>query len=166
MARVLCAYSHNRNLHHRVRHIRMTFFDALETDDLRKPVLHPAIYVEPRDKDAASEDDRQAEFIATMRRTALACRVYAVPNGAKRSRWESAKVKREGLASGWPDTGTRWANGHADIEFKNGTAMPTPNQIETLNWLHLRGHHVAVCRTAAGAMRWLREVGAPVPIIA
>lgn len=131
-------------------------------DDLRRPVLDPRIWVEPKDNDPASEDDRQTVFVATMRKDHRQCRVYAVLNGARRSQWESAKAKREGMVSGWPDVGVRWAGGHADIEFKNGDSMPTPNQIETLNWLFANGHAVAVCRTAAGALGWLRSVGAPV----
>lgn len=126
--------------------------------------LNPAIYVEPKDKDAASEDERQAVFVATMRRTAKACRVYAVPNGGKRTRWAAAKAKREGMLAGEPDTGISWADTPtARIEFKNGQTMPTPDQIAALNWYHLRGHPVAVCRTAEGAIRWLRTIGAPVP---
>lgn len=145
----------------------MTAFDdidALETT--LKETLHPAIYVQSKDKDAASEDQRQAVFIALIRRTAKACRVYAVPNGGKRSIWAAAKAKREGMLAGEPDTGITWADAPtARIEFKNGKSMPTPEQIEALNWYHLRGHPVAVCRTAEGAMHWLRQVGAPVPKI-
>lgn len=136
-------------------------FDALE--EPYKEVLNPAIYVEPKDRSPESEDSRQATFVATMRRTAKACRVCAVPNGAKRSRWEAAKAKREGLLPGEPDTEITWADAPtARIEFKNGTKMPSEDQIEALNWYHLRGHPVAVCRTAEGAIAWLASIGAPV----
>lgn len=135
--------------------------DALEAP--AKEVLHPAIYVEPKDRSPESEDSRQATFVATMRRTAKACRVMAVPNGAKRSHWEAAKAKREGMAPGEPDTGITWADAPtARIEFKNGQKMPSEDQIKTLNWYHLRGHPVAVCRTAEGAIAWLASIGAPV----
>ena len=43
--------------------------------------------------------------------------------------------------------------------------MPTPEQVEALNWYHRRGHPVAVCRTMEGAFAWLRSIGAPVPNI-
>jgi len=128
-------------------------------------VLDPAIYVEPKDKSAEDEDSRQATFVATMRRTAKACEVYAVPNGGKRTQWSAAKAKREGMRKGWPDVGIVWADGGARIEFKNGTKMPDDDQVRLLNWLHLRGHPVAVCRTAEGAMNWLRGLGSPVPPI-
>lgn len=143
--------------------------DFTEIDALDGPLdgkLHPAIYVEPKDNDAASEDARQAVFVATMRRLANACRVYAVPNGGKRSVWAAAKAKREGMLAGEPDTGVTWADAPtARIEFKAGRTMPTPEQIEALNWYHLRGHPVAVCRTAEGAINWLASIGAPVPTI-
>lgn len=126
--------------------------------------LDPAIYVEPKDKDPRSEDARQAEFVAFMRKHCRACRVYAVPNGTHiASMAGRAKRQREGLLSGEPDIGVSWA-GHptARIEFKNGRKDPEPNQVEALNWYHRRGHPVAVCRTMEGALRWLASVGAPV----
>jgi hypothetical protein len=99
-----------------------------------------------------------------MRRIARGCRVIAIPNGAKRSRWEAAKAKREGLVSGEPDVAVTFAdNLTARIEFKNGREMPSPNQVEALNWYHRRGHPVAVCRTCEGAMSFLASIGAPVP---
>lgn len=132
-------------------------------DDFEEP-LDPGIYVEPKDHGPASEGDRQAAFVATMRLTARECRVTAVPNGAKRTRWEAAKARREGMAAGEPDTGVTWEGAPtARIEFKNGREMPRQSQIDVLNWYHRRGHPVAVCRTAEGAMRWLASIGAPVP---
>jgi len=141
----------------------LTAFDdltALEAPS--KPTLHPAIYVEPKDRSTESEDSRQATFVATMRRLHKACEVYAVPNGGKRSQWSAAKAKREGLRKGWPDVGVVWADGEARIEFKAGRTMPDDDQVLLLNWLHLRGHAVAVCRTMEGAVNWLHGIGAPV----
>ena len=128
-----------------------------------KPTLHPAIWVEPKDRSDASEDQRQAEFVATMRKIARGCRVVGIPNAGRRSRWEAAKRKREGMLAGEPDVAVAWATVTARIEFKNGRAMPDEDQIGALNWYHLRGHPIAVCRTAEGAMAWLRSIGAPVP---
>lgn len=137
-------------------------YDALET--ALKPILDPGIYVEPRDNDLDSEDDRQAVFVATMRRTAKACRVYAVPNGGKRTHWAAAKAKREGMIAGEPDIGVTWADAPtARIEFKDGKGKPSDVQIEALNWYFLRGHPVAICRTCEGAMAWLASLDAPVP---
>lgn len=138
----------------------MTDWQTLESP--LKPVLDGGIFVEKKDRNPAGEEARQAEFVNLMRRTCKACKVYAVPNAGKRTRWEANKAKREGLFASWPDIGVVWADGRADIEFKDGQKMPRDDQIETLNWLHLRGHPVAVCRTAEGAMRWLASLGAPV----
>lgn len=140
------------------------FFHDL--DEALTPVLDPGIYVEPTDRGDATEEARQAAWVMLMRRTAKACRVYAVPNGAKRTRWEAAKAKREGMLAGEPDTGVSWADGPtARLEWKNGKAGPTDEQIEALNWYHRRGHPVAVVRTVDGAMAWLRSIGAPVPAV-
>ena len=134
------------------------------TDDWDvRPVLDPAIYVEPKDRDPAKEFDRQAAWVKLMRRTCRSCLVFAVPNGTNiPSRAGRARVKREGMHTGFPDNGILWADGDAFIEWKDGRGDPTDSQIETLNWLHLRGHPVAVCRTPEAAMRWLKSVGAPV----
>lgn len=143
----------------------MNAFANFPADEPLRETLHPDIFVEPKDRDPAGEELRQAEYIATMRKSFRAVKVFAVPNGAKRSQWEAGKAKREGLHAGWPDTGACWAGGHgAYIEFKNGRDMPDPNQIATLNWLHAHGFPVAVCRTSFGALGWLQKVGAPVSI--
>lgn len=134
-------------------------------ETIGKQALDPAIFVEKKDRSAASEDTRQAEFVVFMRKYCRACRVYAVPNGTHiASRAGRAKRQREGLISGEPDIGVSWADAPtARIEFKNGRKDAEPNQVEALNWYHLRGHHVAVCRTAEGALGWLASIGAPVP---
>lgn len=126
--------------------------------------LHPDIYVAPKDRDPASEDDRQAVFVAYMRRCAKQCRVYAVPNGGKRTPWAAAKARREGMASGEPDLAVALPDGRTlRLEFKAGSTNPSANQIDALNWYHAHGHPVAVVRTSEQAVVWLREQGAPVP---
>jgi len=141
----------------------ITHFLDIEEAPARGVELDPGIYVEPKDKLPDSEDDRQAEWVRLMRRHAPQCLVFAVPNAAKRTRWAAAKVKREGLFTGFPDTGILWADGHAYAEWKNGREGPKPAQIETLNWMHSRGIPVAIVRTPEGCLAWLRSIGAPVP---
>jgi hypothetical protein len=138
-------------------------FSALESP--LYAALDAGIYVEPKDRDPASEDKRQAAFVRLMRTTARGCRVAAVPNGTNiTTRYGRAKVQREGMAGGEPDLQISWAGGFtARIEFKSGSGKPDDRQVEVLNWYHVRGHPVAVCRTAEGALRWLRFIGAPVP---
>ena len=129
-----------------------------------EPVLDPAIYVEPKDRDPSLEDKRQAAWVSLMRRTAHACLVFAIPNGTNiKSRYGRAKVKREGLHTGFPDNGVLWDGGQAYPEWKAGRGDPSDAQIETLNWMHRRGIPVAIVRTPLGCMRWLRSIGAPVP---
>lgn len=128
--------------------------------------LDPAIHVEPKDRDLADEDARQAALVSFLRRHARQVRVVGIPNAEKRTRWQAAKRKREGMMAGEPDLAISWADAPtARIEFKNGRAMPDDNQVEALNWYHCRDHPVAVCRTAIGAVTWLRSIGAPIPEI-
>lgn len=140
--------------------------DLLAMESPIKPVLDPSIYVEPKDRGNASEEARQSAFVNLMRKTTKACRVASIPNGTNIStRWGRAKAQREGLAGGEPDVQISWANSlTARIEFKSGTGKLDDRQIEVLNWYHLRGHPVAVCRTAEGAAQWLRSLGAPIPV--
>lgn len=144
------------------------FLAIPESDPRVKVALDEGIWVQPKDRDPASEDRRQAEYIATVRKLCKGIKVFAVPNAGKRTQWAAAKVKREGLYTGWPDTGACWVSnisgGVAWIEFKSGTGALDQDQIDTLNWLHRRGHPVAVCRTAQGALEWLKSIGAPVPV--
>lgn len=140
------------------------FIDFASLETTLNPVLDPAIYVEPKDKDPMLEDPRQAAWVKLMRKTAHACLVFAVPNGTNiATRSGRAKVKREGLYTGFPDTGVAYADSVAFLEWKSGKNDPSDAQIEALNWLHRRGHPVAVVRTTEGAMAWLRSIGAPVP---
>ncbi len=142
-----------------------TIEDLVGMSESLKPTLDPGIYVEPRDRSTANEEARQATWVALMRKTARACMVVAVPNGARRTRWEANKAKREGLLAGFPDTITYWSDGGALIEWKDAAGKPSDAQIETLNWLHARGQSVAICRSPEGAMAWLRSIGAPVPAL-
>lgn len=128
---------------------------------IRKPVLDPGIYVEPNDKLKTGEDARQMAFIAVMRRDNPDIIVHATPNGGRQSDWARIRGKRMGVYAGWPDTTCDWIDGGAYIEFKDGTGKPEDAQIECLNRLHGIGRHVAICRTAKGALAWLKDIGAP-----
>lgn len=131
--------------------------------DLR-PKLDPGIWIEPKDRDGRSESQRQSAWVSTMRKHARACLVFSIPNGTHiRSNMGRSKVKREGLHSGFPDNGVLWADGAAYPEWKDGRGDPSDNQVDTLNWMHRRGIPVAIVRTEAGCLGWLRRIGAPVP---
>ena len=141
-----------------------THFLDIEEAPARGVELDPGIYVEPKDRLTASETQRQAAWVKFMRAHVRQCLVFAVPNGTNiNSRLGRAKVKREGLHTGFPDNGVLWADGSAFPEWKSGRGDPSEAQIETLNWMHRRNIPVAIVRTSEGCLAWLRSIGAPVP---
>jgi hypothetical protein len=133
-----------------------------ETDPREKVRLDPGIYVEPQDKDPASEDDRQKKLVNRLKRDCRGVAFHAVPNGGRQTDWARIRGEKMGVVAGQPDLGIDWLGGSAVIEMKDGREMPRPNQVERLNKLHRMGKKVAVCRTADGALRWLASIGAPV----
>jgi hypothetical protein len=152
-----------------------TDFDALETP-LRKRVRGNANlarlladqcpdepwFIEPKDKLAQDEDARQAEFLRLLPYVAPSLLVWAVPNAGRRTRWEAAKRKREGMRKGALDLTITWNHGSAYAEFKDGRDMPTEDQRDVLNRLYRQGHRCGVFRTAECLFAHLHEWGAPV----
>ena len=137
-------------------------FDALEAS--LNPVLDHRVYVEPKDGRASSEYSRQSAWVADMHKTAKRVLVAAVRNGAHiSSNVGRAKAKGEGLYTGFPDTQAVWDRHTAYLEWKDGRGDPSDAQIECLNRLVAMEHPCAIVRTNAGAMMWLRSIGAPVP---
>lgn len=139
----------------------MTLWSDLESP--LKPVLDERVYVEPRDKKSTwSELQRQTLAVNFLRRHAPRLIVFAIPNSARTDR-EKLRQSREGAWYGASDLVCAWTGGVAFIEMKDSTGRPRANQIEFLNALAVREHHVAVCRTAEGVARFLASIGAPVP---
>ncbi len=130
-----------------------------------KEVLHPDIYVEPKDRDPRDEDHRQMPFVSMMKRDCPHIMVHATPNGGRQTDWARIRGSRMGVYAGYPDTSCEWKGGEAEIEFKDGQGSPSPDQIACLNRLHRLDKHVAICRTPDGALAWLRRIGAPIPAI-
>ncbi len=88
--------------------------------------------------------------------------IVAVPNAGKRSQWEAQRVKREGLATGFPDILCFWKGpGVAAIEFKAAAGKLSDNQAEWLDRLHGMGIPCTVSRDADHAVEFLRSAGAP-----
>jgi hypothetical protein len=121
-------------------------------------------FIEPRDKFGVAEEARQQEFLRLLPYVAPALNVWAVPNAAKRTRWEVAQAKREGMKSGALDLTITWNHGAAYAEFKNGTEGPTGNQRAMLNTLYRQGHRCGVFRNAETLFAALDEWGAPIDI--
>lgn len=138
----------------------MGAFDHLV--EVVEPTLDDRIFVEKKDAGTEPEIKRQSVFVNQMRRYAPRCIVAAVPNSAEAGRTKLRQM-REGAAYGCVDLFVTWTGAVAFIEFKAGKTMPRTNQIEFMNRLAAQDHPVAVCRTAKGAMEWLRGIGAPVP---
>jgi hypothetical protein len=131
-------------------------------EDPVRVTLDPAIYVEPKDNDPADEDSRQIALVKRLK-NCHGVAYHAVPNGGRQSDWARLRGERMGVVAGQPDLGIDWTGGAAVIEMKNGKEMPRPNQVDRLNRLHRMGKNVAVCRTVAGAIQYLRSIGAPIP---
>lgn len=120
--------------------------------------------------DGPSEIAIQTLFRSRARILCPAVHIVAVPNAAKRSKWAAAQVKREGLASGFPDVMCLFSHGSAPenaipvsayIEFKSAKGRLSENQKEWIGRLGRMGFPVTVCRDADEAINWLRSIGAP-----
>jgi hypothetical protein len=136
----------------------MTIWDALET-----PLdAAPRFFVEPRDKQSATELQRQQTFLAMLKRCAPSVFAMAMPNAGKRSDWERVQRWKEGAVKGAPDLVCCWNYGTAWLEFKSGTGALSSAQKDLLNRLHAIGHRVAMVRRPETALRLLAEWGAPI----
>jgi hypothetical protein len=118
-------------------------------------------HIDVIDRDPAPEEKRQLKFLRDMKMLAPAVNVFAVPNAGRRTQWEIAKAKREGMKAGVLDLVVTWNRGVAFLEFKDGRSKPTPAQRHQLNTLYRQGHHCGVFRTSASALRFLQERGCP-----
>lgn len=134
----------------------MTAFDYFPADE---PLTEePLFWIEPRDSDPRSEDDRQGEFAKAIR-SRPGVRIAAILNDHDWGQKMLNRANKLGAKWGFPDTIIYAAGRIAFIEFKNGRRMPEQHQVDCLNDLHRLGFPVAVCRTAEGALRWLEGEG-------
>ena len=124
--------------------------------------LVPQFPVEAKDKDPASELQRQATFLKLMRQLGPTVICFANVNAAKRGLKAQAQAKREGMRAGVFDVTCIWGDGIAWIEWKNGTSKPSDAQIEFGNQLVERGMRCALFRKPESALAWLRRLGAPI----
>jgi hypothetical protein len=118
----------------------------------------------PRDKLPLSEEQRQLQFLQLIPFVAPGLLAFAIPNAARRTRWEVAKAKREGMRAGVADLHVCWNHGSGWLEFKSGTGSVEQSQRDWLDRMSRMGQRVAVVRTAEGAFRWLHSIGAPVDL--
>lgn len=128
---------------------------------LQEPVIEPW-HCDPKDKLGLSEEERQRAFLNDCRYVAPSLIIWSTPNAARRTRWEVAKAKREGMRTGALDLNIFWSGGCAIVEMKNGVDAPTLAQIDTLDALFRAGHNTGIFRTSVSLLNWLRDRGAPV----
>lgn len=146
----------------------MGAFDHLDTP-FRETPLFPveAPGKPPLDPRKWSEEFRQREFVAYVRRKHPGIVLSSFANEGKRGLRMAAKLKGQGLLAGMPDTILLWDGGMAMIEWKGWTAAGragklSEQQIFTCNRIHRNGHAVACFYSAKTALDWLRSLGAPV----
>ena len=86
--------------------------------------------------------------------------LLAIPNGARRTRWERGQVLEEGLKAGTPDlflAVARHGKHGLWIEMKNGKAgRLSDDQKEIIARLEAQGYACCVCRDMDG---FLKETG-------
>jgi hypothetical protein len=118
-------------------------------------------FIEPKDRDPASEFDRQVAFLSKIHRLAPSIDVLAIPNAGKGSDWERIQRWREGARRGALDLVIAWNRSVFFAEFKDGQKMPTKDQRERLNRYYRQGHHCGVYRKPDTLIEHLRGLGAP-----
>lgn len=139
----------------------MNAFSAIDALDMPLKA-EPRFTIEPKDKAAGSEIERQTTFLGMLRMLAPTVMVWAVPNGHNRGLKDRVKAKKEGLKAGVPDLTLVWNHGAAFLEFKDGRGNPDANQVDLLNYLQEAGHRCAVVRSPEFALSLLADWGAPV----
>lgn len=157
-----------------VDHITLGELDALESPLIEEPLFPVQA---PDGRKDLSELDRQAWFVAFMRRTQPHIEVHANPNAAKRGVKAQAQVRKEGLKAGVFDITVAWDYRESTIpdcavsvawpEFKGydsrGRAGKlTPQQIAWGNAMHRKGFPVACFFSAKSVVEWLQAIGAPI----
>ncbi|WP_294138279.1 hypothetical protein [Sphingomonas sp.] len=135
--------------------------DALDAPLKERP-LFP---VEPKDRDPASELDRQVSLDSLLRVVGPSITSWAVVNAAKRGLKAQRQAKREGLTAGVFDKHYAWNHGLAFLEWKDGTGSLSQAQIDWGNLMHRLGFRVACVRSAKFAHALFVSWGAPVRAI-
>ena len=133
----------------------MSVWAALESPLAEELLCH----IDPRDKDASPEDDRQGAFVSRVKKQAPHLTVVAILNGERRGQWALNLARKLGAAWGFPDVMVLGAGRVCFLEFKNGTDSPPQHQIDRLNWLWRNSFPVGVFRRPDTAWQFLCERG-------
>jgi hypothetical protein len=118
-------------------------------------------FIEPKDKDPASEIKRQLLFLSRLKILAPAVDALAIPNAGKSTDWQRIQRWREGARRGALDLVITWKTDVFFAEFKDGDGMPSKDQRERLNRYYRMGHKCGVYRNPDTLLEHLRGLGAP-----
>lgn len=135
----------------------LAFLSAL--DDAPKQRL--PWHCDPKDKDPRDETARQLDALKRARLICPAVDIVAIPNAGRRTRWEVAQRRREGMKAGALDWVVTWDRGVLFAEWKDGREMPDENQADRLDMYTRWGMHCGVFRQADSFFAFLRGLGAP-----
>ena len=84
----------------------------------------------------------------------------AIPNGGKRTRWQAAQAKAEGMVAGAPDLVVILPDGATlwiEMKRQKGGRV-SPAQEAFGEMLQRNGHRYRVCKGAKEAIIWIEEV--------
>ena len=84
----------------------------------------------------------------------------AIPNGGKRTRWQAAQAKAEGMVAGAPDLAVILPHGVTlwiEMKRRKGGRL-SPAQEAFGEMLRSNGHRYRVCRGWEEAKEWIEEV--------
>lgn len=115
-------------------------------------------HIDPRNPACKlSEADIQHQFIKLVALQAPRIIITAIPNAGKRTRWEAAMRKREGMATGFPDIIALYDGGVMCLEFKSGKGVLSAPQSAMLDRLVSQNIQCGVFRSADSALEFLRN---------
>ena len=108
------------------------------------------------------ESHEQALVVAHVRQFHPDVTIAAVPNGARRTRWERTRAKAEGLLAGYPDLVVDVARGgyfglRIEMKRRDGKGRESKVQRDVRRRLTVAGYRCIVCDGAVSAIDELEE---------
>lgn len=103
-----------------------------------------------------SEHQEQVMFVSWFRQQFRGVRIYAIPNGGERNRIVAAKLKREGVSPGVPDTHVPEWRLWVEMKNRDGGRL-SDNQKDWIAYLESIGDTVLVCAGFREARRMVLE---------
>ena len=104
-----------------------------------------------------SEDREQAWLVSDWRQSRSE-RIFHIPNGGKRGKFEAQRMKVSGVSPGVPDLHIPGLALWIEMKRQKGGSVE-PDQKDWHKYLRSIGHTVMVCRGYADAVRQLSDMG-------